>query len=74
MDFAKGEISFQCLRLIGSGAELGRLLIAAERPWFEQVLQPAISGRPSPGAKATERDSAEMGAPAGATRSEAEGD
>jgi hypothetical protein len=30
MDFANGEISFQCLRLIGSGPEHERLLGAAE--------------------------------------------
>ncbi len=30
MDFANGEILLRCLRLIGSGAKLGRLLIAAE--------------------------------------------
>ena len=44
MDFANGEILFQCLRLIGSGLELGRLLIAAERQGLVQVLPSAISG------------------------------
>ena len=44
MDFANGEILFQCLRLIGSGVELGRLLIAAERQGMVQVLPSAISG------------------------------
>ena len=44
MDFAKGEILFQCLRLIGSGVELGRLLIAAEIQGLVQVPPPAISG------------------------------
>ena len=44
MDFAKGEILFRCLRLIGCGVELGRLLIAAEIQRLVQVPPPAISG------------------------------
>ena len=44
MDFAKGEILIQSLRLIGSGAKLGRRLIAAERQGLVQVLPSAISG------------------------------
>ena len=55
MDFANGEILFPCLRLIGSGAKLGRRLIAAERQGLVQVLPSAISGPPSPGAKAISR-------------------
>jgi hypothetical protein len=44
MDFANGEILIQCLRLIGSGAKLGRRLIASERQGFVQDLPSAISG------------------------------
>ncbi len=44
MNFANGEILIQRLRLIGSGAKLGRRLIAAERQGLVQVLPSAISG------------------------------
>ena len=49
MDFAKGEILFHCLRLIGSGAELGGYLSHPSSPGLEQLLQPAISGPQTPG-------------------------
>jgi hypothetical protein len=43
MDFANGEILFQCLRLIGSGAGLGRLLIATGSLSGEPALYVAHS-------------------------------
>ncbi len=54
MDFANGEILIQRLRLIGSGAKLGRRLIAAERLGLVQVLPSAIGG-PKLWAKAISR-------------------
>ena len=44
-DFAKGEIFFQGLRLIGSGTGLRRLLIAAETARTRtQISSPRLAG------------------------------
>jgi hypothetical protein len=60
MDSANGRIWFRCLRLIGSGLGLERLLIAAEALSYRtlesmRVFSLAISERPRPEAEAISR-------------------